>query len=196
MTVIRGRPFDFEGEGLEDFFGSKYLFSFYSRLNHLFLYRPNQIIVLHFFVFSRVNLWTCLYQAVKVRGHYMYIKGIIFCLCFHDLLFIKKTTTKAIQLIIIIWIPLISVDMYNNVINKLEQKLMTFYILFYYDYFSYLYSCQINYVVNCNYLLLYIITYCHIMLLGKNFIDIKYWHSNFLHAMDKKMQISWKININ
>ena len=46
--------------------------------------------------------------------------------------------------------------MYNNVINKLEQKLMTFYILFYYDYFSYLYSCQINYVVNCNYLLLYI----------------------------------------
>ena len=32
-----------------DFFGSKYLFSFYSRLNHLFLYRPNQIIVLHFF---------------------------------------------------------------------------------------------------------------------------------------------------
>ena len=52
---IRGRPFDFEGEELEDFFGSKYLFSFYSRLNHLFLYRPNQIIVLHFFVFSRVN---------------------------------------------------------------------------------------------------------------------------------------------
>ena len=41
-----------------------------------------------------------------------------------------------------------------------------------------------------------ITTYCHIMLLGKNFIDIKYWHSNFLHAMDKKMQISWKININ
>jgi carboxylesterase type B len=33
---------------------------------------------------------------------------------------------------------------------------MIFYILFYYDYFSYLYSCQINFVVNCNYLLLYI----------------------------------------
>lgn len=44
---IRGRPFDFEGEG-KIIFGSKYLFSLYSRLNHLFLYRPNQIIFIHF----------------------------------------------------------------------------------------------------------------------------------------------------